>query len=82
MKKIFSFVAASALAAGMVTSCQGVQPNTLTEAEKAEGWQRLFDGKTLDGWRSYNRDTLAGGWHVVEGCIQASGEGSDGHVTS
>ena len=80
MKKIFSFVAATALAAGMLTSCQqGVQPNTLTEAEKAEGWQLLFDGQTLDGWRSYNRDTLAGGWHVVEGCIQASGEGSDGH---
>ena len=80
MKKIFSFVAATALAAGMLTSCQtSVQPNTLTEAEKAEGWQLLFDGQTLDGWRSYNRDTLAGGWHVVEGCIQASGEGSDGH---
>ena len=60
MKKIFSFVAATALAAGMLTSCQqGVQPNTLTEAEKAEGWQLLFDGQTLDGWRSYNRDTLA-----------------------
>ena len=80
MKKIFSFVAASVLAAGMITSCQqAAEPNTLTEAEKAEGWQLLFDGKTLDGWRSYNRDVLAGGWHVVEGCIQASGEGSDGH---
>ncbi len=24
--------------------------NTLTDAQKAEGWIALFDGKTLDGW--------------------------------
>ena len=42
MKKIFSFVAASMLATGLMTSCQqAAQPNTLTEAEKAEGWQLL-----------------------------------------
>jgi 3-keto-disaccharide hydrolase len=26
--------------------------NALTAREKAEGWQLLFDGKTLDGWHS------------------------------
>lgn len=75
MKKIMTLVAVSALVAGMV-SCQS--HNKLSSAEKAEGWQLLFDGKTLDGWRSFNCDTLIGGWHVVDGCIQASGEGSDG----
>ena len=76
MRKFLSFVAASALVAGMATSCQ--THNKLTAAEEAEGWQLLFDGETLDGWRSFNCDSLIGGWHVVDGCIQASGEGSDG----
>ena len=36
-----------------------------------------FDGKTLDGWKDYNGTTLTQPWHVVDGCIQAKGDGSD-----
>ncbi len=75
MKKLITFVAASALVGGMATSCQ--KHNTLTEAEKAEGWQLLFNGENLDGWRDFNGTELTNGWHVVDGCIQASGEGGD-----
>ena len=66
---------AAALVGGVATSCQ--KHNTLSEAEKAEGWQLLFDGETLNGWRSFNETELLGGWHVVDGCIQAKGEGGD-----
>ena len=75
MKKFVSFAMAAALVGGVATSCQ--KHNTLSEAEKAEGWQLLFDGETLNGWRSFNETELLGGWHVVDGCIQAKGEGGD-----
>src|SRR5688500_5528836 len=28
--------------------------NPLTDAEKADGWMLLFDGKNLDGWQNAN----------------------------
>ena len=62
----------------MASSCATApKHNTLTEAEIADGWQLLFDGKTLDGWRDFNGETLTQPWHVVDGCIQANGDGSD-----
>lgn len=49
----------------------------LTAAEEAEGWELLFDGKTLNGWRDYNGDSLTAPWTVEDGTIRALGGGSD-----
>jgi hypothetical protein len=58
-------------------------PNTLTAEEKAEGWQLLFDGETLTGWKRFNRDTIGPLWSVQNGAIlcdgQGLGEGSGEH---
>ncbi|HCO66755.1 MAG TPA: DUF1080 domain-containing protein, partial [Dysgonomonas sp.] len=68
----------AASAAMVFTSCGNTtEHNTLTEAETAEGWQLLFDGTTMNGWRDYNGEGLSQSWHVVDGCIQAKGDGSD-----
>jgi hypothetical protein len=44
--------------------------NELTPAEKKAGWELLFDGKTLNGWRPY-AGKPAGGWEVTEGTLHA-----------
>lgn len=43
--------------------------NTLANKEKKEGWQLLFDGKTTNGWHTYNRDTVSKNWHVLDGIL-------------
>ncbi len=46
-------------------------PNTLTAAEKAAGWQLLFDGTSLDAWRGYKREALPEfGWKVEDGALR------------
>lgn len=62
----------------ILSSC-ATSHNTLTKEEKADGWQLLFDGKTLNGWRDYNRKTLTAPWFAEDGMIQAKGEGADEH---
>jgi len=45
------------------------QPNTLTAAEKAAGWQLLFDGKTTAGWRGFKAPAPDPGWTVKDGAL-------------
>lgn len=44
--------------------------NGLTEAEKADGWIMLWDGKTTEGWRSPKSDQFPkNGWVMNEGIL-------------
>ena len=51
--------------------------NTLTAAERTAGWRLLFDGRTTDGWRGYNRTDMPAGWQVVNGTLARVSEGGD-----
>ena len=42
-------------------------PNTLTQKEKNNGWELLFDGKTMNGWHTYNKNTVTKNWKVADG---------------
>lgn len=53
------------------SSCNGVKNNsgkgglnTLSPAEKNEGWQLLFDGKSMAGWHSYGKKSSGNGWSI------------------
>ena len=59
---------------GTGTSQLGAQaaPNTLTAAERKEGFHLLFDGKTTAGWRGYKVDSMPSAWSVVDGILTKS----------
>lgn len=50
-------------------STAGTVPNQLTSKEKNDGWMLLFDGKTTNGWHTYNRDTVSSNWRVMDGTL-------------
>lgn len=48
----------------------GSNPNVLTPAETAAGWRLLFDGETLQGWRSFRKaSVVADRWTVEDHCL-------------
>jgi hypothetical protein len=55
--------------------------NTLTEAERAEGWRLLFDGETLEGWRVFGREAMSDGWAVVDGNLTRVADGARDIIT-
>ena len=85
MKKIFtSCFAMLLITLFSLISCQkpSTQENTavtainsLMEDEKLAGWELLFDGSTLNGWKRFNKDTIGPLWSVKEGTIVCDGTG-------
>ena len=55
----------------------GEPQNVLTDAEKAEGWRLLFDGKSTDQWRGFRKQEMPAAWTVVDGCLVLTGGGGD-----
>lgn len=45
------------------------KPNTLTHAEKAAGWELLFDGRDLAGWHNFKKEGVRPGWQVQDGAL-------------
>jgi hypothetical protein len=59
-------------------ACLGQSNGTasLSEKEKKEGWKLLFNGKNLDGWKTFQGKEVSG-WKVIDGFLNNSGVGSD-----
>ncbi|HWD20192.1 MAG TPA: DUF1080 domain-containing protein [Verrucomicrobiae bacterium] len=68
MKKI-CLLTVAALALGWGLSAQAEDNNTLTDKEKSDGWQLLFDGTSFSGWHNFRREGVAPGWQVKDGAL-------------
>ena len=41
-----------------------------------EGYYVIFDGKTLTGWRGYDKDVVPGTWSIEDGTLKVTGSGT------
>jgi Domain of Unknown Function (DUF1080) len=61
---------------GILGSALGAQ-NTLTAAERAQGWRLLFDGESFAGWRGLGYDSVpTAHWRIVDGSIMKIASGN------
>jgi len=70
--KIINTTLVAAICSLFTIACSHPAPcdNQLTRKEKKEGWQLLFDGETMNGWRRiYTNDIPKQGWRVADGCL-------------
>lgn len=59
--------------------------NALIAGQQEDGWIQMFDGKTTNGWRGYNKQAFPEkGWKVENGTLrcmdQETGEGGGGDI--
>ena len=40
-------------------------------------WRTLFDGRSLEAWRGFKKDSVPAGWQVVDGALTRVGEAGD-----
>ncbi len=75
--KTLSYIAVLAFLLSLVSCAQPKsEMNTLTKKEQNEGWELLFDGKSIDKWKMFNGGEVTG-WKIVDGVLENSGVGSD-----
>lgn len=55
--------------------------NQLTDQEKREGFQLLFDGQSMEQWRNYKSDTIKPQWQVIDDAMVLTEKGGKDLVT-
>ena len=55
--------------------------NTLSQEEKKDGWQLLFDGKSMEHFRNYRKDAVSDGWAVKDGEVHWLTRGAGDIIT-
>ena len=80
----FALLSATAtIPLALASPTETTAPNTLSAAEKAAGWELLFDGKAATSWRSFGKPTFPeSGWEVQDGWLVKKGGQKPGNLVS
>ncbi len=62
-------LACTFLATVQIAAAHAEKLNTLTDAEKAAGWQLLFNGENLTGWHNFKKEGVRPGWQTELGAL-------------
>jgi hypothetical protein len=57
--------------------CLILAPALTPAAQKAGPWKSLFDGKSLDAWRTYKSEAPPEKWQIKDGVLTKDGNASD-----
>lgn len=66
---------------GLINPVRPQPDNTLSDAEKAAGWELLFDGKTTNGWRKFKGERAGSAWKVSNGALYLDNSKKEGWQT-
>ena len=69
MKQFPFLTLLAGLTFGLTYSSVAEDINALTDQEKADGWQLLFNGTNADGWHNFHHDSVSPGWQVKDGAL-------------
>src|SRR5258708_7940454 len=70
MKKLITIALVSLLFFSCTSTQQVTGDNRLTDEEKSQGWQLLFNGKNTKGWHRYGKGvSIDSVWKVKDGCL-------------
>lgn len=47
--------------------------NTLTDAERQDGWMLLFDGTSMEAWRGFQMEAMPDDWTIDNGAMHFTG---------
>ena len=83
MKKIIYVLGACMMVTMIFSACKNTAKQSNADANTIdssatvpqEEWITLFDGKSFDGWRGYNRADMPAAWTIEDGAIKINGSG-------
>jgi Domain of Unknown Function (DUF1080) len=83
MKRIRFVIPIAALAGALaLLAADSPKPNTLTDEEKAAGWQLLFNGKDFAGWHNFKGQGVRPGWKVEDGALVCADARNAGDIVT